>query len=321
MTDEEKPKPRRKRRKKAAPKQATPELQLAPEFQLAPKPALKPTPQLDRESVTEAVYQSTVAFGMDHCDALRSAEDVADRLKLAGQSAPDGGDVLFYDLRSEQDYTYPNNARKVKLAAPGVPVMRKAEDVTTIVVHQTAVEFGVSSRAVDAAGGDVELARARRALDVACHAMAFRQGYYVAAHPLLAYVNHGNRFNATSLGLEIDGRYPGLEDDPSTAAREDLQTTWGGDPSELTEATIKAARAALRWLVEEARAAGCPIQYVVAHRQSSDSRRSDPGQGIWREVVLKYAVSELGLIAKRESPWREGRPIPVEWDPDGIGNY
>jgi hypothetical protein len=258
---------------------------------------------------------------MDHCDALRAAEDVADRLKLGGQSAPDGGGVLFYDLRSEQDYTYPNGARKVKLAAPGVPVMRKAEDVTTIVVHQTAVEFGVSSRAVDAAGGDVELARARRALDVACHAMAFRQGYYVAAHPLLAYVNHGNRFNATSLGLEIDGRYPGLEDDPSTAAREDLQTTWGGDPSELTEATIKAARAALRWLVEEARAAGCPIQYVVAHRQSSDSRRSDPGQGIWREVVLKYAVAELGLIAKRESPWREGRPIPVEWDPDGIGNY
>jgi len=151
--------------------------------------------------------------------------------------------------------------------------------------------------------------------------MAFRAGYFVAAHPLRAYVNHGNRFNASSLGLEIDGRYPGLMDDPETAAREDLRTTWGGEPTTLTDETVRAACAALGWLVTEGRAEGMPIEYVVAHRQSSDTRRSDPGEEIWRRVVLDFAVAELGLTPIRDSKWREGSPIPIEWDPDGIGSY
>jgi len=277
--------------------------------------------ELGRASIEEAVYLEARELGLDELEALAFVEDVADRLRLDGCDPPDPApEIGFYDLRSEQDYRYPNGKRKTRIRA-GAPVVRDPSDVTTIVVHQTAVEYGVSKRAIANADGDIALARARRALDVACHAMAFRQGYYVASHPLRVYVNHGNRFNSYSLGLEIDGRYPGLEDDPATAAREDLKTTWGGNPTELTDTTVEAARAALRFLVEEGRREGMPIEYVVSHRQSNDNRRSDPGAEIWRRVVLDYAVAELGLTAKRDSRWREGRPVPVQWDPDGIGNY
>lgn len=286
----------------------------------------------ERDVVVEAVYLEARERGLSDREARSFAEDVADRLRLDDEQRsgpPDTaydtrdescvGDVPFYDLRTEQDFVYPGGKNKVRKRGRSV-VMRNPADIDTIVIHQTAVEFGVSRRAIANAGGDVELARARRALDVACHAMAFRQGYFVAAHPLLAYVNHANRFNATSLGMEIDGRYPGLTDDPSTVPREDLLTTWGGEPTELTNTTMGAAFAALRWLVEEGRALGCPITKIVSHRQSSDNRRSDPGEEIWRRLVLASA-SKLGLVVVRESPWNQGRHVPTAWDDKGIGAY
>ena len=273
-----------------------------------------------RETVCEAVCLEAAAQGMSERDARAVAEDVADRLRLEGEVGDEVPKSGFFDLRHEQDFTYPRGKRKTRKHR-GKPVLRDPSKITTIVVHQTAAEFGVSKRSVALAGGNVELARARRALDVACHAMAFRAGYFVAAHPLRVYVNHGNRFNSHSLGLEIDGRYPGLLDDPTTVAREDLNTTWGGTPTELTEATVDASRAALRWLVEEGRREGMPLEFIVSHRQSSDTRRSDPGEAIWQRIVLEYAVPELGLTAVRESRWKEGRPIPAAWDPEGIGAY
>lgn len=272
-----------------------------------------------RGALVDAVYLEAVDRGVEPRTALSQAEATADRLRADGPAGPSPASG-FFDLRVEQDFEYPNAARKVRKIGKAV-VYREPRDVDTIVVHQTACEFGVSAASIVKAGGNIELARARRALEVACHALAFRHGYFVAAHPLRVYVNHGNRFNDRSLGLEVEGRYAGLEDDPTTIAREDLRTTWGGKPTTLDDATIASACAALRWLVEEGRRDGMPIRYVVAHRQSSDTRRSDPGQAIWRRVVLDFGVRVLGLVAQRGSPWQEGRPIPKQWDPDGEGDY
>src|SRR5690606_11252294 len=150
------------------------------------------------------------------------------------------------DLRAERVASAP----KIKMTGKR-PVVRDPSTVTGICLHQTAVEYGVSAAQLRAAGGDRRLALARRALNVACHAMAFRDGFFVVSTPLPWYVNHGNGLNATRLGLEIDGRYPGRPDDPrTTPRREDLESTWGGEPSEITPALIAAARSALRWLVE-----------------------------------------------------------------------
>jgi len=290
---------------------------------LAPTHPAPPILEGGRDAVTSAVYAEAIARGMSSREAHSLAEEVADRLRLGGETSSSERDRALFDLRAEQDFKYPGGKRVTKMHGGGsAPVMRDPSTIDTIVIHQTAVEFGVSRRAVKLADGDVDLARARRALDVACHALAFRDGFFAVAHPLRAYVNHAGRFNAPSLGLEIEGRYPGLCDDVATMAREDLDTTWGGPPSELTEETVASARAALRWLVEEGRAEGMPISKIVSHRQSSDNRRSDPGEEIWRRVVLDFAVAELGLTAFVGSPWNKGRPVPIQWDPEnGIGNY
>lgn len=279
-------------------------------------------PRNERDTVSEAVYLEAKGRGLNNRQAMFIAEGVCDRLRLTGESSDHSAEpnVAFYDLRAEQDHVYPNGKKKVAMTRGRAVVMREPGTVDSIVIHQTACEFGVSKRAIRLAG-DIELARARRALDVACHAMAFRNGYYVAAHDLRTYVNHANRLNSNSLGLEIEGRYPGLVDDPTTVPREDLLTTWGGAPSELTEATVEAARSALRWLVLEGRRYGMPIKYVYAHRQSNDNRRSDPGQEIWQRVVLDYGVPKLGLETKPRTLWQQGRSIPSAWDPDGVGDY
>lgn len=229
------------------------------------------------------------------------------RDEAAGQDA-DLADVV--DLRPARQGDPP----KTKRDARGAVVVRDPSAVTGIVVHQTAAVFGVNRRQVARAGGDAREALRRRFLDVACHMAALRNGDVLQTNDLTTYVYHGNRLNKSTLGLEIEGRYPGW-------TRRPKRSTWGGDPSEVTDVIVAAARRALRELVERGHAEGMPIRYVYAHRQSSATRRSDPGEELWRRVVLDYAVPELGLKTRPRHTVGSGRPIPKAWDPAGYGPY
>ncbi len=194
----------------------------------------------------------------------------------------------------------------------GRPVVRDTSAVKGITIHQTAVKFSVADYQVKEAGGDRKLALARRSLGVACHVMAFHDGFLAWPNRLDWYVWHGNGWNATELGIEIDGNYPGLIGGE----------TWNGKPpTEATPASIGAARAGIELLVREGRKIGMPIRYIHAHRQSSASRRSDPGEELWNKVVLDYAVPVLGLVTEPERAIGDGRPVPLEWDPAGKGSY
>ena len=231
--------------------------------------------------------------------------------------------VPHYDFRATRPNPPPPVRGKMKVAIgrTGKVVSRPPHVVTGIVVHQTAVRYGITSRMIQAAGGNRDLALARRAQDVACHALAFHNGTFATPNPLDWHVWHANSLNRSCLGLEIDGRFAGLMDDPSTAAREDLRTTWGGEPNELDEDLLMASCAALKWLVDEGRAQGQPIEWIYAHRQSSANRRSDPGEEIWRRLVLDYAVPVLGLKTDPKAVFGDGRPVPLKWDDLGEGPY
>ena len=217
--------------------------------------------------------------------------------------------VETVDLRHEQ--TDPAPKSKV---INGKTVLRAPHTVTGIVLHQTACTYGVSQQQIQAAGGDRDLALHRRALNVACHAMAFMDGCLVLTNEVESYIYHGNSFNSYTLGLEVEGRYPGLDNEPD-------KTTWGGDPTPLTEKTITAAREGIRKLVEMGRDVGMPITDIFSHRQSSATRRSDCGESLWRAVVLDFAVPVLGLIPHQGVTHNDGMPIPKEWDPNGVGQY
>jgi hypothetical protein len=212
------------------------------------------------------------------------------------------------DLRAQQTNPFPKkqsggktiNTSKV---VAGKTVSRDPKTIKGIGIHQTACVFGPLNDRAKAH---------RRALTIPAHVTAFRDGVYVASAPLPWFLYHGNALNEFSLGLECEGRYPGLLDKPST---------WGGEPTPLTDEAIETFRAALKWLVEEGRAAGMPIEFIWAHRQSNGQKPSDPGEGIWKHVVLEYGVPALGLRTQPEKVWRDGKTVPPQWDPRGVGKY
>lgn len=233
-----------------------------------------------------------------------------DRPVVPPPAAPVFPNVEVIDLRGEQSNP-PPMAKKFKLSQ-GLVVERNPAMVTGITIHQTAVKYSVKDYQVQQADGDVKLALAFRSLNVACHMMAFHDGFVAWPNPLTWYVYHGNGFNSYELGLEIDGNYPGLIGGQ----------TWNKKPpTEVTPAVVAAACAAIELMTNEGRKLGMPIQYIHAHRQSSATRRSDPGEELWKRVVLDFAVPKLGLIPHQSFTLKDGRPIPKEWDQNGVGQY
>lgn len=230
--------------------------------------------------------------------------------------------ATILDLRSKQTNPPRDGVAACALDRHGKWVIRDPRKVTGVTLHQTACLFGKAPDQPD---------RFHRALNVHAHVTAFGREQVVAvAYPLLAYVYHGNGFNSEDVGLETEGRFPGLLDDPATVEREDLLSSWGGKADPVSAADVETVCFALRWIVGELRALGATPRYLHAHRQSSGTRRSDPGQGLWTPVV-NFARKELGLVTQNErtliahdkqgrpSP---GRPIPKQWDPvGGVGSY
>lgn len=228
-------------------------------------------------------------------------------------------EIKHLDLCSEQQNPPPYKVRggkriNISKNVRGKVVVRDPSDITGIGIHQTACVFGPT-------GASRALQRHRRALKVPCHALAFRDGTFVTAFPLEWYVYHGNELNAFSLGLEIEGHYPGLPDDPRTPAREDIRTTWRGKATPFDDLIVETSREALRYLVEEGRSRGMPIEWIWAHRQTNGSKPSDPGWEIWKHVVLDYGVPKLGLRTQPDQTWRDGKPIPAQWEPGANGRY
>lgn len=226
------------------------------------------------------------------------------------------GRITHLDLRPEQRNPPPPKrvgGKVIRLAqlARGRVVERDPKSITGIGIHQAACVFGPASRPE----------RYRRALVVPSHALAFRDGVFATAWPLPWLVHHGNSLNDFSYGLEIEGHHPGLPDDPETPRREDIESTWKQGPTPFDDLAIETARAALLWIVEEGSKLGSDLRYVWAHRQANGTKRSDPGYPIWKHVVLDYAVAKLGLRTEPGKTWRDGRPVPVEWDPAGVGTY
>ncbi len=234
--------------------------------------------------------------------ALESTPEV---VEVIGPSSADLDleGVELYDLRSEQSDPHPKSKRDRQ----GKTVRREPASIDSIVLHQTGSGF---------AGEGEQLAR--RSLRVACHAMAFRAGFVAWPADPTWYVYHADRLNSCSLGLEVDGNYPGLLGGHVSH----------GDETKLTDELVFAARMGIKLLVEEGRRAGCPIKYIYAHRQSDSWRRADPGEGLWRRVVLEYAVPTLQLVAEQSRSFthpkgssRHGKPVPSSWDPAGVGRY
>lgn len=200
-------------------------------------------------------------------------------------------------------------------------VRRNPADVSTVVLHQTAVEMPPSAGLVKRYGA--ECGAAYRAARTAYHVLAGPFGVCVAK-PLDVYANHAGVLNRFSVGFAVVGRFPGLRDDPATKPREDIRTLWRWKESPATVLTpelIVAAREGLALMVQQGRQMGMPLTRILAHRQGSAGRRADPGEALWQALVVEFATPYLGLEVVPDETWKDGRPLPAAWDPRASAPY
>ncbi len=178
---------------------------------------------------------------------------------------------------------------------------------TGIVLHQTACIFG---------------AQTKRWLKVPAHLGITQRGEILHLNALDWAVPHAHGLNGSTVGIEIEGRFPGIEGD--------LETLWNhpeNSPTELTDAQVEATLEAIRWVSKMVEQGNGRLRFLWAHRQSCDAsrgqspygRRSDPGGEIWRRIAIPIK-QELGLLYGAEGGViGSGLPLPREWDPERVG--
>ena len=173
---------------------------------------------------------------------------------------------------------------------------RKISEIERIVVHQTAVEFGVSKRLLKKHNGDRVAARRERFQSVPYHAIFTLDGECLLIHPLERWTYHAKGApNRHAVGVAFEGLFPELE-----AKRKSRHTM----PSErVMDAWVSTAPALWEYLVDTI---GREVP-VVTHRQCSRIKTADPG-----EIVM--GVVNAGFNAHDRSWTRAGgRPQPDEW--------
>lgn len=139
-----------------------------------------------------------------------------------------------------------------------------------------------------------------------------REGRVIWIHDFDQLVVHGNGFNTTTIGIEMDGMYAGVEGDERTFWRPKNEPN--RQPQSPTNELVEAAKAAIRWIRDEVARHGARLELLVAHRQSSKDRQADPGSALWQRVAMPLH-EELGLSDGGAGyKLGNGLPIPERWD-------
>lgn len=179
---------------------------------------------------------------------------------------------------------------------------RQPPDVPIVMWHQTAVSggFGVSDRAVERNGGrePALLERFTGSEHLAAQSSDGKAGepYHYVYRPqerrVLAvwhpsrYTHHGN-YNARTIGIALDGRYPG---------------------DDLDEVQLRLAFVAV---IGHLRAAGWWPSVIEYHRQHSSARGGDPGEAV--AVVVETVAIPFGITADPEHTTNGGQTVPDSW--------
>jgi hypothetical protein len=193
--------------------------------------------------------------------------------------------VAFHDRRkfaAQSHHGYATRARPLSL-------------VTGICLHQAAVDLGERPERYDTMGAHVGISRG---------------GLFIWEHDWDVWVCAANGWNNGTISIEVSGRYCGIEGDERTYWRNPKNPQ---PPQQLTPEAETTLVQGIRWICSDVASAGGRITKLVAHRQSSADRPSDPGQAIWkatRPIAAELGLSDGGVGFKLG----DGRPIPEDWD-------
>jgi hypothetical protein len=137
-------------------------------------------------------------------------------------------------------------------------------------------------------------------------------GKIILLHPFDLKLYHGHNLSKATLGLEFSGNPDGIPG---------YKWPGGGGPHPCTPEQVSASQVLLGLLVAEFVMHGQTIKLIVAHRQSDESRESDPGWELWSKIAIPWmdftgAMPGEPKFGYAGDTWgATGKHIPTEWDP------
>lgn len=174
---------------------------------------------------------------------------------------------------------------------------RKWKEITGVTLHQTGCEMPKNPmgwRKVNA------------------HIGVTQEGKVIILNDPRDFIWHAQGLSKNTIGIEIEGNYPGIMNRPGTLWK------GGGGPHSLNDQMMEGLLQLYAWLWDAFDQNKQPWTRVHAHRQSSDTRRADPGEEIWKKVGIPWGRS-LGEDIKVWDGgigfrFKKGWAIPMEWD-------
>ena len=226
---------------------------------------------------------------------------MASRIQIAAHEPPRLLPLNFFDRRADA----------AKLAVRDKKVRKKLsgrtrlwDQITGITWHQTAVQMGERPGRYDSMGAHIAITQ---------------QGKVIWVHDFDKIVYHANGFNNRTIGIEVVGAFPGITGDLSRRSFWRPKERPNMRPTKLTDECVQACHDTSKWIVEMVKRHGGKLKFMLAHRQSSGTRRNDPGEEIWQRCVMpmmkKYKLTHGGKSFKID----KGRPIPENWDEKQVG--
>jgi hypothetical protein len=143
---------------------------------------------------------------------------------------------------------------------------------------------------------------------VNAHIGLTKEGRVILINEPEDFIWHAQGLSKTTIGIEIEGNYPGI------IGKENTLWKPGGGPDILTDETWEGAAFIYGYLKEWFDTRGIKWQHIFAHRQSYKNRTADPGQEIWQKIAMPWMVMSGATDGGELFKIGTGKPIPSQWD-------
>jgi hypothetical protein len=211
---------------------------------------------------------------------------------LVASSRPKTGQVEYIDRRAQASKIERRGKRSVK--------------EIDICWHQTDCEMGEKPERYDG---------------VPVHFIVTSGGRVIQLHDVDDILHAAHFLNGSTISIEIEGHFEGIEGDISDDSYPDYHKDAGRSPQDIPDIQVAAAKLCVLKIVEQVVAKGGRVRRQVTHRQGiKRKRRRDPGGKAARRIIRPIAESE-GIPFDWAHTKGNGEQAPKEWHPSSTAEY
>lgn len=253
---------------------------LEPTFQAESKSPFLMEINIEPEDWQEARFLDEGGWGTEYISSLTSTPGNFNILDLRTQAKP----------RTAAEAAARGGVNTVSRSNPS----RTIQEIDAVVLHHMAFDRGNNVQDY---------------LKVVSHYIILRDGTIGQLWDHKVVLNAANGFNNRGISIEFAGNFP------SDSGKWWYSSEWGPitrSKNELRPTTQQIS--AGRFLLQHLKANLPNLNYVFAHRQSSDSRTNDPGPDIWYGVG-EWAINQAGYspLSRDYFIKGKGKSIPDSW--------